>query len=341
MLAVRRLRSLLAVLLATALGSAARADDGPLEKVADYKLHQARLGAAAAVLGDHLYIFGGSGGGAPIYHAERVDLRTGQSELLGARFIARRFHNAVEHDGRFWIFGGQGYDRQDRMHEPAVEIYDPATNTVTRAPDCPDPRGKAGAVKLGPEVMVIGGTRHTKGGAYSQTNTTLILDLASGAWREGLPMPTPREAPAVAVGPFILVPGGYSRGNKHDAVEMFVPAEEGWKKLPKLGQAISAHSAAVLGRWLFLFGDYNDSTTVLSYELPTRKTARLKPGFTGTQFSTALAHGDRLYVVGGQAQDSGRAGGLSARNAAQSGGSERDLVQVFALRPDGGAANTR
>lgn len=329
----------LLTLLAAPGGFAADAE-GPLEKVADWKMHHARLGAAAAVLDGHLYVFGGSGGAAPIHQAERIDLRTGRSELLSARFIARRFHHVAEHGGRFWIFGGQGYGRPDTIHEPAVEIYDPATNTVSRAPDCPDPRGKAGAVQLGPEVMVIGGSRHTKGGAYSQTNTTLFLDLDSGDWREGPPMPTPRETPAVLVGQFVLVAGGYSRGNKHDAVEMFVPAEQVWKKLPRLGETVSAHGAAVLGKWLFLFGDFSDAGKVLGYELPTRRTARLKPGFAATQFPTALTHGDRIYVIGGQAPDYGRAGGLSARNAAQSGGSERELIQVFALR-DAGPAGGR
>lgn len=319
--------------------------EGPLEKVADWKMHHARLGAAAAVLGDHLYVFGGSGGAAPIHQAERVDLRTGQSELLTARFLARRFHQVVEHEGKFWILGGQSYGRGDTMHEPAVEIYDPATNTVTRADDWPDPRGRAGAVKLGTDVLVIGGSRHVRSGAYTQTNTVQILDLTTGTWREGPPMPTPREAPAVLVGQFALVAGGYSRGNKHDAVEMFVPAEQGWKKLPKLGRTISAHSAAVLGRWLFLFGDFDDGSTVLAYELPTRQTTRIKPGFVETRQTTAITVGDRIYVIGGSALDTGYAGGLGSlrenRNFARVSGTERDLIQVFALRPAGDTAKTR
>lgn len=324
---------LLAALPAVAL--VAQTTEGPLVKVAEYKMHHARLGAAAAVLGDHLYIFGGSGGSAPIHQAERIDLRTGQSELINARFAARRHHNVVEHEGKFWIVGGQSYGKPGNLHEASVEVFDPADNTITRLPDNPDPRGKAGAVKLGHELHIIGGSRHAKSGAYSQTNTTRILNLNTGAWREGLPMPTPREAPAVQVGPFVLVAGGYSRGNKHDAVEMFVPDEQVWKKLPNLGRTISAHGAAVLGRWLFLFGDFNDSTVVLSYELPTRQTQRIKTDFTPTQFATALTAGDRLYVIGGQAQDYGRGGGQSARNAAQAGGTERDIIQVFALRPVG------
>jgi hypothetical protein len=316
----------------TGLTAAAIANDGPLQKVAEYRLHQARVGAAVAALGDHLYVFGGSGGSAAVYQAERMDLRTGEVELLSPRFVARRFHNVIEHEGKFWIFGGQSYQRPATPHEAAAEIYDPVTNTVTRAADCPDPRSKAGAVKLGEEAFVIGGTRHRNSGSYAQTNTSLLLDLRTGNWREGLPMPTPREAPAVAVGPFVLVAGGYASKNKHDAVEMFVPGEQAWKKLPKLNRTISAHSAAVLGRWLFLFGDFSDGRVVLSYDLPTRETRRIDSGFTATQFSTALTYGDRIYVVGGAGEDFGQAGGGRARNLAQSGGSERNLVQVFALR---------
>lgn len=330
------------LVLAVVSTAAAAGTEGPLEKIAEFKLHYARLGPGAAVLGDHLYVFGGSGGTAPIYQAERIDLRTGQSELLTARFIARRFHNVVEHDGKFWIFGGQGYERQDTIHEPSVEIYDPATNSITRAADCPDPRGMAGAVKLGGEVFVVGGSRHRKSGSFTQTNTTLFLDLATGAWREGPPMPTPRNAPAVAVGPFVLVAGGYASRNKQDAVEMFVPAEQGWKKMPKLSQAISAHAAAALGRWLFLFGDWDEGDKVLAYELPTRQTARLKiAGLAETRYATALAAGDRIYLVGGMALNAGFAGGGRNINFAVSPGTERALVQVFALRPAGDDAKTR
>jgi hypothetical protein len=309
----------------------------PLNKVAEYRLKFARMGAALAPLGDHLYIFGGSGGSEPIYQAERLNLATGESELLPARFLSRRFHDVVEHEGKFYLFGGQGYALPSELLEQRLEVYDPATQTVTLLDDVPEPRQHAGAVKIGTDVYIIGGGRHRANGSYSQTNAVQIYDLTTGKWRAGPAMPTPRECDAVAVGQFVLVAGGYASRNKQDAVEMFVPAEQGWKRLPKLGQPISAHASAVLGRWLFLFGDFDDGSTLLAYDLPTRKTTRLKTNFTETRFPSAITVGDRIYIVGGAALDTGYAGGQGIvrqnRNFARADGTERDLVQVFALAP--------
>jgi hypothetical protein len=330
-------RLILGLMFATlsgfAAGSETPAPADPLRKAAEYRMQYARLGAAAAVVGDFIYIFGGSGGRDAIHQAERLNVRTGVTELLPPRFRARRLHNVVEHDGRFLIFGGQGYQLPGRVLDDVIELYDPATQTVTEIGKMPRPRTMAGAVIVDREVYFIGGGIYQNQSSYGQTNRVEIYHLDTGVWRQGPPMPTSRESPAVAVGQFVLVAGGYSQRNKREEVELFVPAEQVWKKLPALSRPIGGHSAAHLGRWLFLFGDYDESDMVLAYDLSTRRTTRLKPGFADVSFSTAVSHGDHIYVIGGQAHDSGYAGGGRNLNFALAGGSERDLIQVFALQP--------
>jgi len=305
--------------------------DSPLVKVAEYHMTFARRGAALAASGDYLYIFGGNGG-APIYQAERLNVRTGKMELLPAKFRQRVFHSAVEHNGKFHLFGGWGRSRPNQPQEQSIEIYDPETNEVTVSGDAPNPRVAAGVVKMGQQVLVVGGVRQNKAGALTQTNTAEIYDLNTGAWSEGPAMPTIRAAPAVAVGQFILVPGGYVSGTQLKTVEMFVPQEQGWKKLPDLSTSVKSHSAAFLGRWLFLFGDERETDQILAYELKPRKTLRLKPGTSHMRYSAALTHGDRIYVVGGAAADSfANNGALLFDNRV---GGETDLIQVFELNPD-------
>lgn len=325
---------ILATVLTGAL-AANKADPGsPIIKVADHHMTHARHGAAAAALGDYIYIFGGSCGGEPVYEAERLDLRTGKVELLSPRFLARRYHNVIEHDGKFHIFSGQSDRKTRNMHEPAIEVYDPVTNKITLRGEMPDPRIDATVAKVGHEIMVIGGSRHRQAGAYAQTNETAFYDPATGAWRPGPPMPTPRESQAVVVGQFVIVSGGHARRNRLKAVEMFVPQEQVWKKLPDLGMAVSGHAAAYLGRWIFLFGDHQESDLVLAYELSTRKTTRIKPDFADVRASTAVTHGDRIYLIGGASENSGQAGGGRNYNLAFARSSERELIQVFALNPD-------
>lgn len=330
-------RWILGLVVATASGFAAGVEASapaePLRKAAEYRMQYARLGAAAAVLGDFIYIFGGSGGRDAIHQAERLNVRTGVTELLPPRFRARRLHNVVEYGGRFLIFGGQGYQLPGRVLDDVIEVYDPATQTVTEIGKMPRPLAMAGAVMVDREVYFIGGGIYQNQSSYGQTNRVEIYHLDTRAWRQGPPMPTARQSPAVAVGQFVLVAGGYSRRNKREEVELFIPAEQVWKKLPALSRPIGGHSAAHLGRWLFLFGDYDESDMVLAYDLSTRRTTRLKPGFADVSFSAAVTQGDHIYVIGGQAHDSGYAGGGRNLNFAIAGGSERNLIQVFALQP--------
>lgn len=324
----------------TALVAISHAADtkSPLIKVADIPMQRARMGAAIAPLGDYLYIFGGSGGGAPIYDAERLDLRTGKTEKIEGTFLARRHHGVFEHGGKFYLVGGDGYALPGRAHEDTIEVYDPATGKVTPAGKMPRPRARFGTVKIGNEGWLIGGTKHKDGRYYAQTNEVEILDLPTLVWRQGPPMPTPRDAPVVVVGAFALVPGGYASKTSRDEMEMWVPAEQVWKHLPKLGQTVSTHSAAFLGRWVFLFGDYEVGEQVLAYELSTRKTTKIAPGFLNTRRSAALTLGNRIYVVGGEAVDAGPAGGRNGGSVNNVGnttyaGSERAVIQVFELNP--------
>lgn len=335
---LRRLATAVLLLLCPfALPAWAQKNNSPLVKVADHPMLQARLGAAAVLVGDHIYIFGGSGGGAPLYKGERFDTRTGKSEELPGTFLARRFHNAVEHEGKILLVGGEGYALPGRAHEPQIEVYDPVSGTVTLAGKMPRPRAKAAGIKLGREFWLIGGDKAKEGRSMAQTNEVEILDLATGEWRQGPPMPTPRATSATRVGDFIVVPGGYASRTTRDEVEMYVPQEQGWKRLPKLGETISAHSTAQLGRWLFLFGDFELTDRVLAYELPTRKTIAIKPGYTDARSTVAVATAERIYVIGGMSQISNDLGSSRGTNQAVNRGTERALIQEFALNPQLGS----
>jgi N-acetylneuraminic acid mutarotase len=303
----------------------------PLIKVAEYHMKLARRGPAIAASGDYLYIFGGFGG-STIYQAERLNIQTGQVELLPAKFLQRVFHNAVEHEGKFHIFGGLGRPRPREPIEKSIEIYDPATNEVVLNGEAPTPRIAAGVVKMGHQALVVGGVRHDQNGSTTQTNAAEIYDLNTRTWSDAPAMPTVRAAPAVAVGQYILVPGGYVTRTKLKTVEMFVPQEGGWKKLPDLSMGAQAHSAAFLGQWLFLFGDNQETDRIIAYELSTRKTTRLKPGTAHMRYSAAITHGDRIYVVGGTGEDESVSNGKILYDFRV--GMESDLIQVFALNPD-------
>lgn len=328
---------------------AQQAEPSPLIKVGEHRMAHARQGAACAVLGPRLFIFGGAAileGPVPgrqlvvrdgevqmrrsfetvpraragVIEIETLDTSDGRVSPAPGTLLVRRFHAAIEHQGKFFLFGGQCDALGPAQVERRVEIYDPASGQVTFGPDMPEPRWGMAVVKLGSKAYLIGGSKHVAGDIAAQTNRVDVLDLDALVWSAGLPMPTPREAQAAVVGEFILVVGGYRSRKALAAVEMFVPQENRWKALPSLARPISAHALALLGDRLYSFGSYERLGTEVAYNLRTRETESLRTGFVGVRHACATVVGDRLYVIGG--------------NIGRGLGTESDLIQVFARNPD-------
>lgn len=310
--------ALLCFALCPAPGAAASPNQVPLRKVGDFHLKHARVAAAAVALGENIYVFGGSAPGA-VTVVERFNTRTHEVVELTRAPRPRRFHEAIEHDGKIYLFGGQGYGLSGNPHEHGVEVYDPATNQVTQAAIWENPRSSAAAAKVGDKVWFFGGSvLHDR--RRAQVNTTEFYDFATGRWSAGPNMPTPRESEAAQVGDFILIPGGFRGRRGVTEVEMFVPSDGSWRTLPPLSRRVSAHSLAFLGEHLFLFGDYDQLEQILAYNLHTRESLVFKAGLKGARHSTTVVVGDHIYVIGG--------------NTTTESGTERDYIQVFALNPD-------
>ncbi|MBE2212765.1 MAG: hypothetical protein IAE82_02765 [Opitutaceae bacterium] len=343
------LAGLAAALVLLDLSAASEKDSkSPLIKVAEYRLQQARQGAACAILDQGIYVFGGAAvidgllparelavrdgelqvrrsfqsvpaARAGITEVEILDTVTATVKSAPGTLLIRRYHAVIEHRGKFFIFGGQCDGADAAAFERRVEIYDPATGEVSFGPDMPEPRYGMAAVKLGAKAYLIGGTKFKSGSIKAQTNRTDVFDLELRTWTQGPPMPTPREARAEVVGEFILVVGGYRSRKAVDAVEMFVPGEDKWKTLPPLGRPVGAHALVLLGDRLFLFGDYSDLGSVVAYNLRTRNTEDVRAGFEGVRYGCAAVVGERIYVFGG--------------NSGVGLGTETDLIQVFARNP--------
>lgn len=309
--------SLAVLALATAAHAAPRAEkQALLKKIGEHRLLTGRLGAAAVAYGDHIYITGGSAGGATA-DIERLNIHTGAVERVYDNLIPRRYHAAIEYQGKIYLFGGQGYRLQTLRFEETVEIYDIATKSLTRGAAMPSPRFNMGVVRLGSKVCLVGGVKARNDSEAVHTGEMDIYDLATNQWLSGPAMPTSREAPAALVGNFIIVAGGFRGGRQLAEVEMFVPQENAWKALPPLSRKVSSHSLVKLDPYLFLFGDYADLDSVLAYDLRTRTSIDVAgANFRGVRHSAAIVHNERIYVIGGNTDAEG---------------SERGWIQVFAL----------
>jgi hypothetical protein len=271
------------------------AANGLLTKVGNFHLHTERFGAAAVADGRYVYIIGGMNRGGILGDIERFDVRTHEITTLTDRLTPRHHHGAVLVNGKIYMLGGHTYGWQDE-----TQIYDLATGKITQGTPLPWPRYSFATAALGGKIYVMGGRIE---GDDRLPRRMEIYDIASNSWTEGSPMPTPRVTSAAVVShDMIIVPGGYARpatsvGVK--TVEAYLPGKNQWVSLPDLAQPVSAHSAALLGNSLFLFGNYDPPDTILAYDLVTHASTIFKDGFKPASHTAAVAHDGLIYVIGG------------------------------------------
>ncbi len=301
-------------------------------------------------------IGGTPGSGAPLETIERFDPVSGTSEEFAKLHTGRFWHQAVIHAGKIYVLGGSalspggsnpatfgGSTYFDELRAPpavramisanegdftstnstglrmtfeaSVEIIDLATRQVTRGAPMLVAQTSFSCVTLGDELYVIGGKR-LRGGRFAFTNAVQVYSFATGKWRDGLNMPTPRATPSTLVdGPFIVVPGGYNGIRELDVVEAFDPRTDAWIVLPKLCRPVSAHSLVFLGHFLFLFGNYEAPGELVAYDLVTKKSEAFTLQYTPARHTAAVVVNGRVYVIGGKV----------AKDA-----DALDLIQVFA-----------
>lgn len=151
-------------------------------------LPEPRHHAAAAGLGDTLYVTGGTPkkrGLDP--HSNVWVLRPGRTsfERLADMPEGRVAHAMVEVGGKLYVVGGRGPSAK-------VLIFDPAGGWTTGAA-LPAPRDHVGAVAVQNKIYVIGG-RDTE-----VSRRVDVYDTSSDTWAPGPPLPEPSSAMAAGL----------------------------------------------------------------------------------------------------------------------------------------------
>ena len=191
----------------------------------------------SAVIGDQIYVVGGSFGGAPTAEAARYDPKLDRWARLSPMPLPRSRAAAGTDGKRLYVFGGDG-PRADGAgvgdnDVVQVQIYDPASKSWRRlstgSAPAPAPRWGSGmgrAVFLHGEFYLLGGYEWTEGGRNRLTSDRVeIFDPARNRWRTGPAMPTARAgmSPA-AIADRIYVAGGAAQGgNVSSALEVLNP----------------------------------------------------------------------------------------------------------------------
>jgi N-acetylneuraminic acid mutarotase len=224
----------------------------------------------AAVVGDHVYVYGGHAGKAHSYSTEttcgefrRLNLKqpTKWEELAAGPKLQGLA--LVAHNGKVIRVGGMQpqnskTEKTDIRSQTGVASFDPATGKWTDLAALPEPRSSHDAVVLGDTLYVFGGW--TLGGTSKGTwiDHGLSLDLSSpGEKWEKVKQPFQRRALTAAVfeGKVYVIGGLKDAGGISKGVDIFDPKSGEWTTGPEVpGEGMNGFTpaSAVEGGRLYL-----------------------------------------------------------------------------------------
>ena len=213
-----------------------------------------RSGAAAAVYGGKIYLFGGftSGDRGRTGAAEVYDPTDDSWKGLSYMPTPRALLTAASVGGKIYLIGG--YDDSGGQALDTVEAYNPSSDSWTTGTPLPVALSYARAVVLNGKIYVVGG-RNSSGRAVS---TLYVYNPDTGAWSQKASMTQARYGHgAVALNGRIYVFGGYDGGSYLSSAEVYDPGTDSWSPLSPLPLALARMGAATDGIRVYLAGGTN------------------------------------------------------------------------------------
>lgn len=202
-----------------------------------------------AVLGDYVYIYGGTKGSSHDYSSEvqneslmRMPIAGGQWETIakGPRLQGLAL---VPHGNKLYRIGGfearnKKGDEQDLWSVGSVSSFDPKTNQWSDMPALPEPRSSFDAVVMDDHIYVVGGWGMAGGGRSTWHETAWKMDLTQDKpqWAAIAKAPFERRALALAAhdGKLFAIGGMTSGGETSLETDIYDPKSDSWTRGPEL-----------------------------------------------------------------------------------------------------------
>jgi hypothetical protein len=141
--------------------------------------------------------------------------------------------------GKIWVLGGMN---STGAAQTEAAIYDPGADRWEPGPALPEGVHHPSAAGDGSRLWVVGGYVWD-GAAHRPTAAVRMIDSATGRWRDGPPLPSPRAAGALAWdGRRLVFAGGV--GPDGLAGDVFVLEGGGWRRIGALSPAREHLAAA-------------------------------------------------------------------------------------------------
>jgi N-acetylneuraminic acid mutarotase len=211
----------------------------------------ARNGLAAAVTQDRIYVVGGEPSAqASLAALEEYDPATDTWATKADMPTKRTFHCACAVDGNVYVLGGVTAGVPGAVRNPpALDVYNPTTDTWTTAGTIPTPRAGAGTCLVNGQIYLIGGVI---GSLHEPPLRTVErYDPATDTWARRADMPTARMFLSTSVlhGEIYAIGGGVWNGSIFSTVEKYDPTTDTWTKQADMqGGRHSFATSAVNGK---------------------------------------------------------------------------------------------
>lgn len=288
-----------------------------------------RSEAQGAIVDGKVYVFGGfSSGWTTTARSDAYDIAANTWSRL-PDMPEELTHAAVVVDGKtIWLVGGYVGDHPGPSTRN-VWKFDTTTQTWTRGPALPAPRGAGGAAIVGRQLYFFSGTSRVAGSTADPDQAeTWALNLDGGTtWTAKAPMPNPRNhVAAAAVDGKVYAIGGQYNENESSGLQSDVhrydPAANTWQKVASLPVARSHSVAVVQGGQLLVVGGTLPgnvaSPDVTSYSPRDNVWSKLPSLPSGRKTPVAAVSNGTMYVTGGSHSVTTWAGRFSNRWEASS-----------------------
>jgi len=208
-----------------------------------------RAFAASALLGEEIYIAGGTGISKPVSSVDAYDTIGDIWRALPALPLGLQQAAMTSINGRLYLSGGYTAESPG-PDNAALYFFDPAVGVWVRGPDMPGPRAWH-------EMVGVNGKLYVVGGVGSRADRVFVFDPMNEEWSVlSSNLPAERSAIALTVldGEIYALGGRSPNGSPSSRVDILDPASGKWRRGPALPEPRAGIGAAVLDGRIHVVG---------------------------------------------------------------------------------------
>lgn len=260
-------------------------------------LPEARSALTSANDGENIFIVNGFGIGRP-YTTEVFQYNTTQNSwsILTSATLPKRYASTEIVGNHLYVFNGE---IENGMLNNRVEKINLAEGSIQFLSNHPQPSRAAGVATWNNKIYTFGGTI----GQSQYSNKLYEFDPEEDAWMELSEIPFAGETKGEIIDGKLYIIGGYN-GTSSNRIDVYNLATDTWEANFEMPNGISAHSTAIIGRNIYLVGDFSNLTSIAYFNTFDNSFHRSNSNLNRRRHCAAEGVGNSLFAIGGNTNSS-------------------------------------